>query len=104
MDKFEQMLGQMAEGIRSDSNWLIENHIRQGREHDERLAQAEQLLRQLLALIVEQRSRFGGYRRDDAAQPRPQSLAGTPREKALAAMRERTNSGEQPNGRAASQG
>ena len=95
MEKFEQMLAQMAEGIRSDSNWLIENHIRQGREHDQRLAQAEQLLRQLLALIVEQRARFSGYRRDEIGEkPQSEQLRG-PREKTLAEMRQRTNSGEQ---------
>jgi hypothetical protein len=98
MEKFEQMLAQMAEGIRSDSNWLIENHIRQGREHDQRLAQAEQLLRQLLELVVEQRARFGGYRRDEKSHA--EQLPRGPREKAIAEMRQRTNSGD-PNGRAA---
>jgi hypothetical protein len=78
MSNFEQMLAQMAEGIRSDSNWVIENHIRQGREHDERLAQAENLLRQLLALVVEQRARFAGYRRDEKVATPSEQRAATP--------------------------
>jgi hypothetical protein len=90
MEKLEQVLAQMADSIRSDSNWLIENHIRQGREHDQRLAQAEQLLRQLLELVIEQRARFGGYRRDQVSeQPPPEQIRG-PRERALAEMRQRT--------------
>jgi hypothetical protein len=99
MEKFEQMLAQMAESIRSDSNWLIETQRRQGREYEQDLAKAEDMVRRLLNLITTERQRFSGYR-EAGETPPPEQVRG-PRDRALAEMRQRTNSGEQPNGRAA---
>jgi len=56
--QLNQMVAQMMEGLKSSTDWMIENQRREHDEHDQRLARAEAVLRRALDFVTAERARL----------------------------------------------